>query len=76
MHFYETCPFTIFTYNTPNVIHTLGQVQTHKLFYAQILQCMGSLCPNCSGCCPIHTKQIEIYEEHNTKEINATNVQR
>jgi hypothetical protein len=37
MHFYETCPFTICTHNTPNVMHTLGQVQTHKLFYAQIL---------------------------------------
>jgi hypothetical protein len=53
MHFYETCPFTIYALNTPNVIHTLGQVQTQ-----------------------IHTKQTEIYKEHDKKEINATNAQR
>jgi L-lactate utilization protein LutB len=76
MHFYETCPFTICALNTPNVIHTLGQVQTQKLFYAEILHYICSLCTNCSGCCPIHTKQAEIYKEHDKKEINATNAQR
>jgi hypothetical protein len=45
-------------------------------FNAQILHCICSLYPNCSGCCPIHTKQTEIYKEHDKKEINATNAQR
>ncbi len=49
MHFYETCPFTICTHNTPNVIHTLGQVQTHKLPYDQILHGMCNLYPNCTA---------------------------